>query len=241
MLEHVYNVGKNAEKPELKIEVAVVKINDEFHCRILTHTLQKGNNSSNFISLSPNELQDIVENDRIDQFFNNGCTICNTPSIKIHDLEITFKDEQKIMRISKMKLEYLHENYVDISYQNWKRIENYYEESMEDLINVMEDDWANIATNLYEELHKKVVKSYLKHSNIEINNKNTRKKLKNIYYKLKCLYKTHSHYTPLCLTILGILISTYYSKLTADAATVITSIKLNRWETLKTLGQQNNS
>ncbi len=216
VLEHTYDVGE--KNSQLKIDVGIVKIRNKFHCRII---LQKRNNSSYvspvFVVLSPNELQDILEDDIIEKYFNTNEEISTEP-INIFDVEVAFNTgAEKFIRLSKCGLEYLLESHIDISGENYHQIQKYYEEGMEDLINVMEEEWCEIATSLYEELSDRVLKYYVKHADMKINVENTRKKLKKIYYKFKFMYKKSVHHTPIALTILSILISTYYIELTAKA------------------------
>ncbi len=237
VLEHTYDVrGEDDDQQQrrLQLKIGIVKIHRRFHCRLFLYMVKSGGGiataPTNYISLSVSEFRKIVEDDDFEAFFKRGDDVNIVPvnlSSTIEEAEITCKITNNYMRIAKTIVRFLGENYVDITSENWFAIREYYEESLDDLLYIMQEEWAEIATQEYETLYNKLLKHYMKHKDLDVTDSNTRKKLKNIYYKTKALWKVpfQSCFTT---TILSILISTYYHKLTLKVFRTISYLRRRR-------------
>ncbi len=240
VLEHTYDVRggddddqqqqQQQQSQRLQLKIGIVKIHGRFECRIFVYMVNNGGGiataPTNYVSLSVSEFRKIVEDDDFEAFFKRDTVVVNVTS-KIEEAEITCKVSNNYMRIAKTIVRFLGENYVDITRGNWLAIREYYEESLDDLLYTMSEEWAEIATQTYEELFTKLLRHYIKHKDLEVTDVNTRTKLKNFYYKAKAPWRVSAtpNQTYFSTTIMSLLISTYYHKLTLKAFRTVSYIR----------------
>ncbi len=224
-LEQTYNLGDTLldnKEHHLELKLGIVKLQKKFQARIFLYMIPKTSSpvivtiptAVNYVSLSPEDFRQIIEDRHCEEFFTQK--LKTNMSYTMDETKIECNKQKMQMQILKTKTRFWGENSVILTPKNYFDLQLFYIESIDDTLLIMEEVWADIATQHYENVYSKLFKHYAKHKELKVNEANTRKKLRSIYYKIKGTVKSPAS-NCFSTTILGILISTYFHKLTLKA------------------------